>query len=187
MVEQKNLRVVFTQKADVVFSDILKNNGIKGTDEEFFDGSNEDEETPTTIIRDATIAIVKKLIPEKNLIELLGQHLGVSMEDTEKIVQDIKERLLPLLKVYSDEAFSNPTFREKISKEIFGDGSLKPKAEPFPPYYKKIDIEDVEKNAEKMRKEGKNIMTEEKSKFPKKAGGKTIEDSGPDTYREPIE
>ncbi len=121
-------------------------------------------------------------------------------------------KLLPLLLVYPSEKFNNQVFRDEVSQKISGveegitgakeqtDDLIKKvrigsnsfitneEEKTSLPYYKKIDIADVEKNAEKMKWEGKNIMTEEKSKFQEKVEeNKKPQSTIQDTYREQIE
>ncbi len=227
MKEQKKIRVIFDQNAESVFSDILKNNGFEESDEDFFNELDKDVESKAKIIRDATITIANGLIPEKNLIELLQKHLKAPEYTIKKIVEDIKNKLLPLLLIYPDEKFNDKVFREEISKKVFGieDGKSEIESEtkeliekimtnknnPISTINKKpseiqdyngikkndselahlkiTPITNVEKNAENMEKEGKNITTQEKNKFSKKnEDSKTPEEeTKPDPYKEPIE
>ncbi len=163
MLDQKNLRVIFTDKADSVFLDILKTYGFQETDEEFNEYISNDKESREMILRNAVEVMAKKMIPEKKLVELLGKHLEIPVESVEKIVREIKNKLLPLLLVYPDEKFNDPVFREEISRKVFGEA---PKKEPIFPYVKKVEIANVEENAEKLKAQGKR---------------------GSDTYRESIE
>jgi len=119
-IEQKNLRVIFTQEADLALVDILKENDLQESDEEFFNKLENNQEPKETITRGAVATIARKTIPDEKTIELLTKHLDISHEKAEKIVYDIKEKLLPLLKIYPDEKFDDYNFREKVSEEIFG-------------------------------------------------------------------
>jgi len=216
MEEQKNIRVVFTEKAESVFSDLLKNNNIKEDDEELLNEINEEQETPTVIVKNTVISIAKKILPEKSIVESLQKNLQVPENTAKKIVDDIKNKLLPLLLVYPDEKFNDPNFREEISKKVFeseekvpknqkgnfqeellekvkagqGVSKLEPVKQETPVLYvKEVPITDVDKNAENMRKQGENSITEDRDILPKK---NTNQEPHPqnkkqDTYREPIE
>ncbi len=195
MADQENLRVLFTQKAESVISDILKNNGLDESEEEFFSKLEQGEDSKTIIVRNATETIVKKIIPEKKLIELLQKHLKVSTDTAEKIVQEVKSRLLPLLLIYPDEKFDDPVFREEVSKKIFGPEEK----EAPPPFIKKIEIKNVEENAKiiqrdkKFTRQDENVKPEGNSptnteQVKKIDNDKIItEKKSSDSYREPIE
>lgn len=197
MTNQKDILVIFTEKADHIFADILKNYNLEESEEEFLDDIMDRKESRRTIIRDMAIAMAKKMIPEENLVELLQKHLGVPKEFIEKVVRDIKNKLLPLLLVYPEEKFDDPVFREEISGEVFGgeeflDKSFEKKVLPESSYVKKIEITNVEENAEKMQVE-KKISQDEKERILKKTQEKISSDKlegekgRSDVYREPIE
>ncbi len=160
MDEQKNLRVIFTKEADYMFADILESNGFKESEEEFDKYIFEEKETRANIIRGIMIAIAKKITPDEELIENLQKHLEISKESAENLVKDIKSKLLPLLLIYPDEKFSDPIFREEISKKVFGDEKNESLSAPLvkknpptqtdklPPFIKRVEIKNVEENAE---------------------------------------
>lgn len=183
---EKNLRVIFTKKADVVLFDILKNNGLEESEEEFFSKLEQDKEPKETIIKYAAITITKKIMPDENLIELLQKHLETSNNTAEKIVHDIKNKLLPLLLVYPSERFNDPVFREEISKKIFeseneGKQETKGQGGTLSPFVKKVEVTNVEKNAEILEKE-----REKTSKIG--TVGEELQKKGQsDKYRESIE
>ncbi len=214
MIKQENLRVIFTSKAESLFADFLKNNGLEETDEEFDKYLFQEQESRAMIVRDAVETMARRIVPEKKLIELLQKHLEIPKDTIEKIVKDIKEKILPLLLIYPDKKFSDYNFREKVSEEIFGNEDNlsgvnnttkelieRIKAHDNTPvtveenkspgsYPKKAPITDVEKNAENMEDKEKNIITGQGNKLIKK----TNENKNPetpaiqqDTYREPIE
>lgn len=114
MDEKEDLIVIFTDRADNVFADILKSHGLEESDEEFLNDVMDLKESRRTIIRNAAITLAKKIIPEKKIIELLQKYLELPKESVEKIIRDVKNKLLPLLLVYPDEKFNDPVFREEI-------------------------------------------------------------------------
>lgn len=196
-----NKRVMFalpegTTITEVIFG-ILESNGLKESNEEVLNKSADGKDSKLIIVRDAAITIVEKKIPEKKLIELLQKHLATSQETAEKIVYDINQKLVPFAKIIDLEKNSKiedqkEKFREELLKKINSNRNtpVKDKEVPLSPYSKKLDITNVEENAEKMQKEGKNSMTEEKNKFPKKNEENRklpTQNIEADVYREPIE
>jgi len=165
MNQQKNIRVLFTPKADLVFFEIIKKYNIRESDKKLHEKYAKGEETYSKIMKDTVKTMATGVIPEEKLVELLEKHLGVSKDIILNIIQDIKNKLLPLLLIYPNEKFDDPVFREEISKKIFGEDSIFKKEIPLYSV-KKVEIKNVEENA-------KNLEKEEKGKK--------------DTYREPIE
>ncbi len=202
MANQENLRVIFTEKADAALSDILKSNGLQESEEEFFSKLERDEETKESIVRDAATVMAKKIIPEKKIIELLGKHLEIRKHEAEQIANDIKNNVVPLLKIYPDEKFNDPIFREKVSEEVFGVEDNAPtikkqtdellhkirsgrniakvtREKEAAPYVKKVPITDVEENAKTIQhaQQRKEEVALEQPEEEKKV----------DPYKEPVE
>lgn len=193
----EKIRIIFTPEADVVFSDILKSDILKESDSERFNKIKQSEETKENIIRYATVTLAQNKIPEGKLAELLQEHLAIPLQSAQKLVGDIKKDLLPLLAIYPEEKFSDPDFREEVSKKIFGDedskigtarqetkpiddvlkeittkqsGSGGENKKPHIPYLKKSATADVDKNAQhpkKDRKEAKPSLAPKQAE-PKK-------------------
>ncbi len=177
MVNQKNLRVIFTQEAEVIFDNILRNIGLQETDQELDEYISSNQESRAMIIKDAVEDLAKKNIYEKEFVDWLENIMQVPRESAKKIVSDIKVKLLPLLLVYPEERFNNPAFQEEVSKKVFGvDGQL-----PASPYsVKKTEVSNVEEN-EKILKQNK-----EKAKLQNINQGDSFT-TEPDKYREPVE
>lgn len=153
MSDQKNLRIIFTDKADVVFDDIVKAYGIQETDEEFYDYIESDGESREMILRDTVEVMARQMISEKKLAGFLAKYLGISEEIAEKIIIDFKTRLMPLVLIYPDEKFDDPAFSEEVSKKVFEDRVKW--VSPPPPIIKKVEIVNVEENAEKIKERGR--------------------------------
>lgn len=166
MSDLNNLRVLFTEKADSMLGEILKNNGLQESEEEFFSKLKQGKDPKEIIIRDAATTIAKKIISEGKLVELLQKHLEVSKEITEKIVAEIKKNLLPLLRVYPDEKFDDPAFQEKVSEEIFGPESNELER-------KNQEDEQEEGKREEFRKAKELLLDRIKANAPKPAPEKT--------------
>lgn len=220
MDEQKNLRVLFTTKADLIFSELITKYNLQESDDALRQKIKQKKETHTKILRDAIKTLAKKMIPQEKLAELLAEHLEISQENAKKLVEDINVKLLPLLLMYPDEKFDDENFREEIAKKI-GEGEeweakqqteanienpeyqkeklredllnrlrknfpqQKPE-KPTTPNLKGVPIANVEKNAENMKKEGKNITTTKKEPVLIEQQEK-LQSSPVDKYKEPIE
>ncbi len=206
MVNNNNKRIIFDLPTDAdtadVINEILKDNDLKETLDERFDKIINNEDSKLVIIRDAAIILVQKKISEEKLVEFLQKHLGISMEIARKVVTDIKEKLIPYAKIIDvkkEEELREKEEKTKKQKEdiqeallekIRNDMPFQKSEEKLPAsYLKKIEITDVEKNAEEMEKEGMNVISKEKNKFTKKEEVKSpqTQKNKPDVYREPIE
>jgi len=170
----KNQTVVFILPDDIsridIVDEILKNNGLEESADEFFEKDIQGIEPRSIIVRDAAITIAQKKISEEKVIELLAEHLEIKKHTAEKIVQDIKEKLIPFARVIeeSENLESGENFQEELLNKIrTGRSAPATKEEPPESYLKKVPITDVEKNAQEMEEEGKNLVTKEKNKFPK--------------------
>lgn len=152
--EQKKLRVIFTDQVEETFDQLAQTHDLQETDEEFNSYLENGNESREMILRDAIEVMAKKMIPEKKLIELLEKHLTISKESAEQIVKEVKEKILPILFIYPDEKFNDPSFREEISKKL-GEKVEEPTKLVSRPVIKKVEITDVEENAEKLKRMGK--------------------------------
>lgn len=147
MAEQKNLRVIFNKQANSVLTAIIETNGLTESDEDVLDSIEEGKEPKRTIVTSAAIAMARQTAPDKVLTNLLQKHLEISQEAAERIISDIKNKLLPLLLVYPNASFDNPAFREEIIKKIQGSEEEKPEVKTPVPSVKRVETKDVEKNA----------------------------------------
>lgn len=201
----KDLVAIFPDKAELVFSDILKNYGLGETDKEFNEYISDDKESREMTIRDAVTVLVQKRAPEEKIVELLQKYIEVPRDIVEKLIIDIKGKLLPLLVIVQEEKLEDPESRQEISKKVFGDEKprdnkqanellkkiiehqnipvAKEENKPPTPYDRKPHITDVEKNAQKIEQERKPIVSENNT--PEKPRPQI--ESKPDPYKELIE
>jgi hydroxymethylpyrimidine pyrophosphatase-like HAD family hydrolase len=156
-------------------------------------------------------------ISNKEFLDALHKELKISKETTKSIALDIVNNLIPLLeKVPEDQLkeynrkklgleknnsnteevkYKKEDFQEALLQKIRGNlntSALDEKEEelPAPPYIKKVPITNVEKNAKKMRDEGKNIITEKKEQIYTTKEQETqvqSQEIKPDPYKEPVE
>ena len=203
----KDYRIIFDLPENIVaievIGEILKNNGLEESSKEFFNKSIKGIEPKKNIVRDAAIALFEKKIPEEKLSNLLTKHLETSKETAEKIIQNVKKKLIPYAKEVKDDteqtgATENNTSTQKIILEKIQKNLLekklqqKPKEEPLRPGVKKPENTNVEQNAKLMEK--KSIPIVDQDLVENKGEKKVItviekkEEPNPlDTYREPVE
>ncbi|MSU54880.1 MAG: hypothetical protein EXS48_03580 [Candidatus Staskawiczbacteria bacterium] len=175
-----------TSMAEII-DKILKNNGLEESDEDFFDKTIGDIESNIAIIRDATITTAKNKLPESKVIELLQTHLNIPKQTAEKILQDIKQKLIPFAKI-KDVGINEgkEKFREELLNKIRD--NVSPTGPEIKlgipaPYEKKPPVIDVEKNAGIIKQERKPIASQPEKSTPPTPP----QEIKPDTYREPIE
>lgn len=178
--KKQNQRVIFTDKAELIFSKIVQENNLQETLQKTGGFSVSHKESPEMIARMATVIMARKTVSEEKVSELLQKHLNLPQESIRKIMDDIKNRLLPLLLVYPEENFQNPIFRNEISKKVFGQEKQLTDSQAINAQVKKIEVPDVEKNAQELQKK-------RTGKIQKNTIGEQIKNKGQDRYREPIE
>jgi len=203
MENHNNKKIIFDVPGDAdmvdIIDEILKNNGIEETLDEFEGALENNEESKLIIVRDTAKVILQKKIPEKKLIELLAEHLEIPQETAEKIIQEIKEKLIPYAKIIDLEKeeeqrkkekeveYQKEKIQEELLNKIRGNAPIREsdmEAELPIISVKKIDIVDVEKNAERIKSERKPISsTLKENKIPQSAPSENKKDP----YKEPVE
>lgn len=175
--------------------EILEDNGL-GHPQDAREWPEEEEEEPRAIIiRDAAVIIFKKTISEEKLVEFLQKHLKISVEVAKKIIIDIKAKLIPYAKeVSTTEDESMLSTQEILLRKIKDHDLVKKSPASFVEKTKDIEVKNVEKNAENMGKEGRNIITKEKEstlaenlREIKKENLQKQESKPDDAYREPVD
>lgn len=161
--QKNNKRVDFELPGDAsvigVMYEILEANGLSRRNDPAT-WPDESEESQVSIITNAAIAIFKNMAPEEKLIALLAKHLHVKKETAERVVADIKRKLIPYAK-------------EVSRREIPLEGKM--------PTVKKVAVREVEKNAEELRK--KRVPSTQKDTIEEQLERK----EQPDSYRETVE
>ncbi|MDO8530299.1 MAG: hypothetical protein Q7S10_02750 [bacterium] len=190
MTKSSSQQIVFNLSEDVtlleVIKNILENNNLKESDEDFFNKDKRGKEPRAIIIKGAAVSVFEKKVPEKKIVEFLAKHLEVSEETAEKIVGDIKQKLIPFAKIVDTEK------EEEIQKAAEPHPEIKIDREKIIPFVKKVETKNVEENAKKM---GGN-MTENKETIQADLNAQEIkkvktvlppeEKKGPDNYRESL-
>lgn len=186
---QNNLRVIFSDNAEVIFDIILEKYGLTETEEDIQKQIEINIDSRRTTLRKAISEFAKKNILEEEFYNLSEKKLLIKKPDAENLLREIKEKLLPQLLVHPSERFIDPVFREEVSKKAFNESE---KNNPPTPYIKNPTIQNVEENAKvsdqtkKFSEETKKIIQNvEERKIPENKPENEKKSS--DTYREPIE
>lgn len=138
------------------------------------------KQNPKLLIFKLAERIIKKEGAFKDISETLKKELHMHQKDAEKLAIDIKDKIVPLADIIipeEDELEKESSTQEIILKKIRGDSLEKEVLEkevPSLPGVKKIQIANVEENAEDLKK-ARTLTQQEEEK------------GGPDSYREPIE
>lgn len=179
MDEQKKIRVIFTVKADDELYEIIKKYNLE-------------EDLAAVKIDSVSKAFAVEKISEEGMFDYLQKELKLSSQTAKQISKEIITKIVPFLEKAPEEKFEDPTFREEISKKVFGaaneekfgtDSDLKPK--PI------INISEINKMSSQIPNMENNPPP---PKRIKKLAPKEIEKStaqikqskGPDNYRESI-
>lgn len=86
-----------TDLVDVIY-DILEKNNIKDTPDQWAMRAKRNEESQAVIMKNATVVLFKKIVPDEKIIDLLQKYLTISPEKAKSILQDLKNQLLPYAK-----------------------------------------------------------------------------------------
>jgi hypothetical protein len=179
MGEQNNIRVIFTDKADALLSDVLKKYNLQDSIVE----ANQ---------------LIKKFargdISEKDLINSLQSELKTSQQTAEKLSGEVIKSIVPLLIKAPEEKFDDPIFREEISKKVFSEQPKNANAAVS----ERIDVKNLPKINVKEVNVDEVVEKPETTAQPPKKAKRPIsslkqsipqikQTSGPDSYREPIE
>lgn len=178
MVISLNQRVIFTDEADLSLSNIIQKYGLEENDADIIKRLKEKRSSPKTIIVKSVKNFVQGVISKEDLIILFQKELNIAQQSAEKLFEEIKEKLIPLVKKVSEEELEKIRKAEKIREESLIATPIK----------KPIGLEKIEGEVDKAtltippRMKNQHI-TEilSKNKEIKKSSKKS------DIYREPID
>lgn len=196
MAEQQKIRIILTDKASLVLSDIVKKYGLQDTDEVAFQKMKAGISSQMVIINSLAADFASGMILNKDLTNSLQKYLEVSRQTAEGLCKEIITNLVPLLDKIPEEKFETPVIKEEFFREpsqgVKADAERKKDMDVFP-VIKPLTraVEQTEKNIQsQMEKSGDDSVLLQK-KIPieefKKKISQTSKSSGPDNYREPIE
>ena len=94
MEQQENLRVIFTDKAELVFTDILKKYGFQESPEEIF-GKLEADKLPKEIMARRIIeAFADQVVTKEDFSNAIKKVFRVDRQTAKKVSKDIVRRRL---------------------------------------------------------------------------------------------
>ncbi len=185
MTEKINIIVIFSAEADNVLADLIKKYNLQEGEDAAFDDTEKDIDPKEIILINLIEGFVLEKISNTEFLEALHKGLGTSKETTKNIALDIVHNLIPLLEKVPEDKLeeynrkkSEPErkkmaqeekteskkedFQEELLNKIRASAPIQEqelKEEPPAPGVKKVDITDVEKNAEKIKQERKPIVS----------------------------
>jgi hypothetical protein len=189
MVNQNNIRVIFTLKSDSALSDIIKKYNLE-------------EYSAMVKIDYISKAFVAEKVLEKDMSDYLQKELKVSLQIAKQVSKEIIDNIIPCLVKAPEEKFKDPNFIEEISKKVFGEEKKKeilksdilPKVKP--PIGTTTEILDKKILQTEKKSSDETMPTlkkQEKIKKPvvlkdiKEFIPQLKQSKGPNKYREPIE
>ncbi len=176
MEQQKNIIIPLTEKSESVLRNIIKKYGLEENQKEFFSKIKEHQLLNETIVIKLTRDLMAEKISTKTFLDSLKKDLNITTEKTKNIAKDIMHNLVPLLKIFTEEELENykstkkpSTEKETSTAKIILEKIKQNKPlgrDVSVPTVKKLEVKNVEKNAELLKGRGKR---------------------GQDIYKEPIE
>lgn len=112
--ENKNIRVIFSDKADLVFEEMVNKFNLENT-EESAKRITEGKSTKPVILSRIISDVKKGIVSEKDLPKTLQEKLEIPPPTSEELSKGINS-ILPLLEVSPEEKFNQPT-KEEISEK----------------------------------------------------------------------
>ncbi|KKP42912.1 MAG: hypothetical protein UR31_C0013G0023 [Parcubacteria group bacterium GW2011_GWA2_33_14] len=175
----------FSDQIDQAISELVKKHNLTLSQEDFWDFEKENPEVVIFKVAKKIVAM-EKGVTMKDIIEILKKDLYIAQEKADKLAHDIKNNVVSLAQPEEEievkkEVDQKERYRQELLNKIRGNSNIPvPKEMPPDSYIKKVDILDVEENAENIQHAQQRVTKEEPKPQPKL-------ESKPDTYREPIE
>lgn len=202
MDEQKNIRIIFTEKAYSILSGIMEKYNLEENDAQTLKKVQEKKPFNVVVLNRLTKNFVKGTISEKEFISLLQKDLDAPQQTAGKILNDIINDIIPLLKKIPEEELKKQPYIEQEPEP-----SQIPEEPNKPDFLTKIKppigVEQALKKEETIKEESYKkpppLNTEvKKTEVTKKPFRKNKEIEKPkdftitqpkkqDTYREPVE
>lgn len=178
----ENCEIIFEGESDPmdIISEILKNNGLEETDEEYLEKTDQGKTPKTDIIYSTTKDLFRGKVSEKDLISSLKSQLETSEETAKNIVLDIKKRLLLMAKkvASSEQTSESEAEQPTTAKPVRLINDMPNEKEPIVKEKISSVIEIPEQKKAKTIKKSPTITAEKKEKEPVKQNNRQ------DTYRE---
>ena len=191
MVNQNKMRIIFSQKADLALSEIIKKYNL-------------DQYAAAVKIDFISKSFTIEKISEKDMPNFVQKELGVSSQIAQEISKEILTTIIPFLEKIPEEKFNDSKFVEEISKKVFGESiknTIETGKDILPKIKAPIIFTDImEKNPTtseepintavappKKQRIKKPIISEEIDESAPQPKPQPRQQRGPDSYREPIE
>lgn len=192
--DEKNLVAIFTEEADTILYDIMTKYSLKESDDERINKLMRNKLSNEVILDHEIKNFLKKELSFDQFIKILEANLEIDYQSAENLAKDIKEVLLQFIDLVPEDQLEE--YNEKHDKGKLKNPTLNNESNVN--YIKKIDIKNVEENAEISQQnklytdDVKKVIQEvsqENLPEKEKLGENRFEDEkkGPDSYREPIE
>lgn len=191
MIEQNNIRIIFTEKADLYLEQIIKNFNLEESFEESAKRNREGKLFNVVIVNHLVRDFAKEIISEKELIDSIQKEMEVSRQTAETISKDIVNNLVPLLEKIPEEQLKKQPFIEQAPLENLETSEPVIKIKPpigIPQTGEAYKPDDNKKDfiIKKPEKADKPLEKKEEIKKPLKQVEKRIKKQN-DSYREPTE
>ena len=159
---------------DDIIAEILKNNNLEETMDDYFKKVNEGKTPWADTLYKLSRNLASGNISEKDFIFLIQDKLQISQQNTQKILEQVKEKILPLTRVLNDSEIIEDSPNEilmynKVAEETPSINMPTPSTKTIPPNIKKTPAKN------------KNISN------IKEITPQIKKSNAQDAYREPIE
>lgn len=192
MEDQNNIRVILSDKAEIILEEIISNFNLQ-------DDEQGQSESPDVIIDQLIKDFAKGNLPENNFIASLQNELKIPEETAKKLSKEILTKVVPMLEKFPEEKFKDSAFVDALSENIFGKQIIEntlsdtlPKTKPLTP----IGVAEIlGKNTPSPENEPKNKaipLSKKQERFkkpitPEEITTKPRQPRVPNSYREVIE
>jgi len=190
MTEKQKIVIPFTDEAFSYVTDLTKRYNLQEDKKETRRRLMDNKLFNSTIIINSTREFMTDLISDKDFAISLKKDLGVTQEIAQKIVQDIINNLVPMLKKFSEEELSikRRSLDYGTTKENNDQTTVVGSTEKIPqqkPQTKKNETPQIVRKPVVGKRELKKII-KEPTQIEETEGLKKMP-QGKDIYREPIE
>ena len=184
MNEQTKILIIFTEKADLMLSSIIKKYALQETETEAFKKYKAGKLPKIVILDHLAGNFALKIISENDLVVSLQKELETTQQIAENISKDIINNLVPLLDKVSEDQLENYNLKKQPNS-----GSIvpSPKINENPPtILGKLETISPNPTTTKTKIiEAPRASKKIEKKLPEK--NINIQKMGPDSYRESIE
>lgn len=98
-----NKIVVFEGSFDEIIEKILEGNGLREDSEDWFNKTEQNEKTRFDVLLKFSKGLASEKITEINFLADIQQQLNISEQVARNILKEVKEKLLPLARILSDD------------------------------------------------------------------------------------